>query len=80
MVNLTYVLQHKQVLVLLVMLVLRKRIALVIQLFKEAGKAVASMPFIILQPAWVSITNKTESNSLLGITLPTRTYYVLLTL
>lgn len=34
----------------LVILVLRKRIKLVIQLFKEAGKAVASMPLLLAEP------------------------------
>ncbi|GLV34017.1 Choline transporter-like 1 [Carabus blaptoides fortunei] len=38
------------VVVLLVILVLRKRIELVIQLFKEAGKAIADMPVMLLQP------------------------------
>lgn len=36
--------------VLLVLLVMRKRIALVIQLFKEAGKAIASMPILLFEP------------------------------
>ena len=36
--------------------VLRKRINLVIQLFKEAGRAVHAMPLIILQPLWVRNT------------------------
>lgn len=40
------------VIILLVLLVLRKRIKLVVQLFKEAGKAVQSMPFILFQPLW----------------------------
>ena len=40
------------------MLVLRKRIKLVVQLFKEAGKAVHSMPLILLQPFWVSKLSK----------------------
>ena len=44
-----------QVILLLIILVLRKRIALVVQLFKEAGKAVQAMPLLILQPLWVSI-------------------------
>ncbi|XP_066148514.1 choline transporter-like protein 1 [Euwallacea fornicatus] len=38
------------VIVLLVILVLVKRIKLVIQLFKEAGKAISAMPFILLVP------------------------------
>ncbi|XP_038057483.1 choline transporter-like protein 1 isoform X2 [Patiria miniata] len=36
----------------LVLLVMRKRIALVVALFKEAGKAVADIPFLLLQPVW----------------------------
>ncbi|XP_072016877.1 choline transporter-like protein 1 [Amphiura filiformis] len=39
-------------LILLVILVLRKRIALVAALFKEAGKALGKMPFLMLQPFW----------------------------
>ncbi|GFN97324.1 choline transporter-like protein 1 [Plakobranchus ocellatus] len=38
------------VILLLILLVMRKRIALVVQLFKEAGRAVARMPQLILQP------------------------------
>ena len=41
------------VIILLILLVLRKRIKLVVQLFKEAGKAVQCMPFILIQPFWV---------------------------
>uniref|UniRef100_A0A182VRR9 Choline transporter-like protein n=1 Tax=Anopheles minimus TaxID=112268 RepID=A0A182VRR9_9DIPT len=37
-------------LVFLVILVMRKRIKLVVQLFKEAGKAIASMPFLLAEP------------------------------
>ena len=44
------------VIILLILLVLRKRIKLVVQLFKEAGKAVQCMPFILIQPFWVSKT------------------------
>ncbi|XP_041359407.1 choline transporter-like protein 1 isoform X2 [Gigantopelta aegis] len=36
--------------ILLILLVLRKRIKLVVQLFKEAGKAVACMPLLLVQP------------------------------
>ena len=39
---------------LLVILVMRKRIKLVIQLFKEAGKAINSMPLLLLEPLLVS--------------------------
>lgn len=38
------------VIILLIILVMRKRIKLVVQLFKEAGKAVSSMPLLLLQP------------------------------
>ena len=41
--------------VLLLLLVMRKRIALVVQLFTEAGKAVAKMPMLLLQPLWTLI-------------------------
>jgi len=37
---------------LLIIFILRKRIGLVIQLFKEAGKAMHSMPLLVLQPLW----------------------------
>lgn len=42
-----------QVIVLLVILVMRKRIKLVIQLFKEAGRAINSMPLLFLEPLLV---------------------------
>ncbi|XP_026830120.1 choline transporter-like protein 1 isoform X2 [Ooceraea biroi] len=38
------------VIVLLVVLVMRKRIQLVMQLFREAGKAVCAMPVLLFQP------------------------------
>ncbi|KAK0163239.1 hypothetical protein PV327_006944 [Microctonus hyperodae] len=40
------------VVTLLVVLVMRKRIALVVQLFREAGKAVYAMPALLLQPIY----------------------------
>lgn len=40
------------VITILVVLVMRKRIALVVQLFREAGKAVYSMPALLLQPIY----------------------------
>jgi solute carrier family 44 protein 1 (choline transporter-like protein) len=46
-----------QVIVLLVILVMRKRIKLVIQLFKEAGRAINSMPLLLLEPLLVSEHN-----------------------
>ncbi len=36
------------------MFVLRKRIGLLVQLFKEAGTAIQAMPIILIQPLWVS--------------------------
>lgn len=42
------------VVTLLVVLVMRRRIALVSQLFKETGKAIYSMPGLLLQPIYVS--------------------------
>jgi solute carrier family 44 protein 1 (choline transporter-like protein) len=38
---------------LLILLVMRKRIQLVVQLFFEAGKAIQNMPLLLLQPVWV---------------------------
>ncbi|XP_071117793.1 choline transporter-like protein 1 [Haliotis cracherodii] len=38
------------VIILLILLVLRKRIKLVVQLFREAGKAIAKVPFALLMP------------------------------
>lgn len=34
---------------------MRKRIALVIQLFRESGKALYAMPALLLQPIYVSV-------------------------
>jgi len=47
--------------VLLVLLVMRKRIALVVTLFKEAGKAVHAMPLLVLLPllTFISIASIT---------------------
>lgn len=44
------------VIIWLVVLVMRKRIQLVVQLFKEAGKAVASMPLLLLEPLLTFVT------------------------
>lgn len=44
--------------IVLLILVMRKRIQLVIQLFKEAGKAVAAMPLLLFQPVIVRMTYK----------------------
>ncbi|XP_052777048.1 choline transporter-like protein 1 [Mya arenaria] len=43
------------VIVLLILLVLRKRIGLVVQLFTEAGRAIGAMPCLLLQPFWTLI-------------------------
>lgn len=40
------------VITILIVLVMRKRIALVMQLFREAGKAVYAMPVLLLQPVY----------------------------
>ena len=40
---------------LLIILVMRSRIALVVALFKEAGKCIAKMPSILVQPLWTFI-------------------------
>ena len=44
-----------QLIVLLIIFVLRKRIKLVIQLFIEAGRAAQSMPLILVQPLWTFV-------------------------
>lgn len=41
------------IIVLLIILVMRKRIQLVIQLFKESGKAISAMPLLLFQPILV---------------------------
>jgi hypothetical protein len=53
-----------QVIVLLVILVMRKRIKLVTQLFKEAGRAINSMPLLLLEPLLVSVHDPCPSYSL----------------
>jgi len=42
------------VILLLVLLVMRKRLQLVVQLFREAGHAVHAMPLLVLLPLVVS--------------------------
>lgn len=44
------------IIICLVVLVLRKRIQLVIALFKEAGKAMGNMPLLLLEPILVNCT------------------------
>ena len=51
-----------QIITILVVLVMRKRIALVVQLFKEAGKAVYFMPALFLQPIYVCLLNTKALN------------------
>ena len=46
---------YLQVILLLIILVMRKRIGLVVALFKEAGKCIASMPCLLVQPIWTFI-------------------------
>ncbi|XP_033112435.1 choline transporter-like protein 1 [Anneissia japonica] len=40
------------VILLLILFVMRKRIALVVALFKESGKAIGAIPLLLLQPFW----------------------------
>ncbi|XP_022100196.1 choline transporter-like protein 1 isoform X2 [Acanthaster planci] len=40
------------VILLLVILVMRKRVAFTVELLEEAGKAMAAMPFLLIQPIW----------------------------
>lgn len=39
---------------MIIILAIRKRVALVVQLFKEAGKAIENMPTLLVQPVGVS--------------------------
>lgn len=41
------------IIVCLIVLVMRKRIRMVVQLFREAGKAISNMPFLLLEPVLV---------------------------
>lgn len=41
------------VIVYLIILVMRKRIRLVVHLFREAGKAISNMPFLLVEPILV---------------------------
>lgn len=43
------------VILLLVILVMRKRVAFAIELFGQAGKAIRAMPLLLLQPFWTFI-------------------------
>lgn len=42
------------VIIALIILVMRKRITLVVQLFKESGNAISRMPFLLVEPLLVS--------------------------
>lgn len=44
-----------KVILLLVILVMRKRIGLTVTLFHEAGKCLADVPILLLQPLWTFI-------------------------
>jgi solute carrier family 44 protein 1 (choline transporter-like protein) len=44
-----------QVVLLLILLVMRKRIGLVVALFHEAGKCLASIPLLLIQPLWTFV-------------------------
>ncbi|XP_014474757.1 PREDICTED: choline transporter-like protein 1 [Dinoponera quadriceps] len=55
--------------ILLVVLVMRKRIALVMQLFREAGKAVCAMPALLFQPIYTYL--------LIGFTMIAWIYFML---
>ena len=50
------ILNFYQVLLLLVVFVLRKRVAIVVQLFREAGSALLAMPCLVIQPFITYIT------------------------
>jgi hypothetical protein len=41
-----------QVLILLIVVAMRKRVELVAALFREAGKSVHAMPMLLIQPLW----------------------------
>ena len=44
-----------QVILLLIIFIMRKRIALVVAMFYEAGKCISSMPCLLLQPVYTFI-------------------------
>lgn len=43
------------VVIILIIIVMRKRVKLVIELFKEAGKAISDMPLLLLEPLLVGL-------------------------
>ena len=44
-----------QVILCLVILVMRKRIAFTVELYHQAGKALSAMPLLLVQPVWTFI-------------------------
>lgn len=46
------------IIIALIIFVMRKRVKLVIQLFKEAGKAISDMPMLLFEPFLVSNTHE----------------------
>lgn len=44
------------IIIILIIIVMRKRVKLVIELFKEAGKAISDMPFLLIKPLLVSFS------------------------
>ena len=44
-----------QFILLLILLVMRKRISLVVALFHEAGKCLAHVPLLLIQPLWTFV-------------------------
>ena len=48
------------VIITLVIILMRKRIKLVIELFKEAGKAISDMPLLLFEPILVRFDSKNE--------------------
>lgn len=48
------------VIIFLIIIVMRKRVKLVIELFKEAGKAISDMPLLLFEPFLVKVMKKTK--------------------
>ncbi|XP_077991866.1 choline transporter-like protein 1 [Glandiceps talaboti] len=57
------------VILLLILLVMRKRISLVVALFSEAGRAIASLPFLLIQPLWTFLAVGVLAGYWLGVYL-----------
>lgn len=47
------------IIITIIIIAMRKRIKLVIELFKEAGKAISDMPLLLFEPLLVSLRSKT---------------------